>query len=268
VKRDSEKAYYGFGEVNYVTFAATGFGIAGILLGTVFAILTYPIWISILCWSLGAILLIAGLLWHLFMGFAGNPKKVEQVRQSFLGELDAIWDGREKVLDIGTGSGRAAIGIASQFPEAQSVGLDMWSKKWRFFGVSREQAERNAELEGVSDRCTFQQGDALNMPFEDGEFQLVVSSLVFHEIGIPDRIELFREAIRVLEPGSIFMICDTFRPLDGYKVKTVPELLEKIEKLGVQEVKFKTLKETGVDLGGFAHIWGISYISGKKVRNE
>ena len=266
MRRNTEKPYYGFNAVQYITFALIGIGIIVIAIAVFLTLSPYSTWALVLSWVLGAVLLMAGILWHLFMGFASNPKKRDLLQRDFLEHLGRIWDGRGKVLDIGTGSGRAAIQIAKHFPEARVVGMDLWSKGWRFFGVSRTQAEDNARIESVSDRCTFQQGNALDMPFEDGEFQLVVSSFVFHEIGgIPDRTELFKEAIRVVAPGGIFVILDVFNSLDRvYKTESVSELLEKIEKLGAEDVRHRSLKEAGIKLGGMSHFWRIAYISGRK----
>jgi SAM-dependent methyltransferase len=264
-----EKSYYGFKAVRYIAFSLIGIGIIVITIAAFLTSLAYPTWALILCWILGVILLIAGILWHLFMGFAANPRKIQLLQRDFLERLERIWDGTGKVLDIGTGSGRTAIEIAKHFPEAQIVGMDLWSKGWRFFGVSKAQAETNSRIENVSNRCVFQQGNALDMPFKDREFQLVVSSFVFHEIGIYDRTELFREAIRVLAPGCIFMILDVFNSLDKvYKAGNISELLEKIEGLGVEEVEHKSLKEAGIRLGGMAHFWRIAYISGRKPKKE
>jgi len=268
MRKGAEKPYYGFNAVRYITFASVGIGIIILAAAIIFTISAYLTWVLILCWVLGLILFIAGMLWHLFMGFASNPKDIETIKRDFLNYLEGIWDGKGKVLDIGTGSGRIAIEVAKHFPEAQVIGMDIWSKGWRFFGIAKEQAEANAGIENVDNRCVFQQGSALDMPFEDGEFQLVLSSFVFHEIGIPDRTEIFKEAIRVIAQGGTFMILDTFRPLNGYKVKNVPELLDKIEKYGVENVKYRNLKEASVRLGGIAHFWGIAYISGKKAGNQ
>jgi SAM-dependent methyltransferase len=265
MRRNTQKPYYGFNAVRYITYALIGVGLTVIGLAIALTSLKYSVWALILCWGLGAVLFIAGILWHLFMGFASNPKKIDLLQRDFLGHLGKTWDGRGKVLDIGTGSGRAAIEIAKYFPEAHVVGMDLWSKGWRFFGVSRTQAEDNARIESVSNRCVFQQGSALDMPFEDGEFQLVVSSLVFHEIRVRDRTELFKEAIRVVAPGGIFVILDTFNSLDrAYKTGNVSELLEKIEKLGAEDVKHRSLKEAGIKLGGMSHFWKITYIFGRK----
>jgi SAM-dependent methyltransferase len=222
----------------------------------------------VLSWVLGAILLIAGVLWHLFVGSISNPRKLELLQKDFREYLGRNWDGKGKVLDIGTGSGRAAIEIDKHFPEAHVMGTDLWSRGWRFFGMSKPQAETNARIENMSDRCAFQHGNALDMPFEDGEFQLVVCSFVFHEVGIPDRTQLFREAVRVIASGCIFMILDQFNSLDrAYKVGNVSELLAKIEELGVEDVEHRSLKEAGVRLGGASHFRRIAYVSGRKVGN-
>lgn len=160
-----------------------------------------------------------------------------------------------------------AVEITKRFPEAQVVGVDIWPKFWSLWGQTKEGAEKNAMIENVADRCTFQNGNALDLPFKEGEFQLVVSAFTFHEIHVPDRTALLKEVIRVLAPGGSFLICDLFRGsfLKAYKVKNILELLERVQQLGVEGVKHKTLKEASVNLGKLYHIWGIAYLSGRKV---
>lgn len=50
-------------------------------------------------------------------------------------------------------------------------------------------------------------------------------------------------------------------------MKNVPELLRKVKQFGISGVKFVSLKQAGFSLGGLAHIWGIGYLSGRKVSN-
>jgi SAM-dependent methyltransferase len=258
-----EKPYYGYRINKYITAALVGGGIIGIVLAIPFTFFKYSTWFLILCCALGVILLICGVFWHLAFGFVNDPKKIEKLEENFADQLRKLWDGKGKVLDIGTGLGRAAIQIAKRFPQTQVIGVDTWTKMWGYFGMTKAGAERNARIENVNDRCTFQHGNALELPFKDGEFKLVGSAFVFHEIRIPDRTVLFKEVVRVLAPGGIFLICDLFPR--GYKVKNILELLKKVEYLGFADVTFVSLKEAGVNLGRLAHIWQIGYLSGRKV---
>ena len=122
-------------------------------------------------------------------------------------------------------------------------------------------------MANVSGRCTFQYSNALNLPFNDGEFQLVVSSFTFHEVHAPDRTVLFKEIARVLAPGGTFLILDFFAGsfLKAYKVTSVEELLKKVQQMGIEDTKIKPLKETGVDLGKFyRYFWEVDFFSAKK----
>ena len=261
-KENHEKPYYGYRAVKYFIAALIAGGIVSIALAFIFTA-----WLSILCLVLGVVLLSSGVFGHLSMGWVNNPEKIELVKDNFLDRLGNVWTGNGKVLDIGTGLGHVAIEIAKRFPEAQVIGVDTWTKGWKLFGMTKAGAEKNARIEGVSSRCTFQTDSALYLPFKEGEFQLVVSSFAFHEVKVPDRTVILKEAVRVLAPGGVFVICDTFSGslLKTYKVKNVPELLEKVQQMGVENVKYESLKDAGVNLGGLSHIWGIGYLSGRRI---
>jgi len=267
MKKNTEELYYGYRAITYVVIGLIGGGIVGIALGITFTILAYSTWVLILCWVLGVVLLALGVFWQLTMGFTTDSKKIESLTDYLLDRLEAIWDGKGKVLDIGTGSGRVAIEIAKRFPEAQVIGADTWTRMWRVFGQTKEGAEKNATIAKVGDHCTFQYGNALDLPFRDGEFQLVVSNFTFHEIHTPDRMILFKEIARTLSLGGTFLILDFFAGsfLKAYKATSVEEFLRKIQQLGIEDVHHKPLKETGIDLGGFyRHFWEIDFISGRK----
>lgn len=262
MKENMEEPYYGYRINTYITAVLIGGGIVSIALAIIFTIIMYSTWVLILCWVLGVILLISGVFWHLSMGFANNPKKARLLEDSFLNMLRSVWDGKGRVLDIGTGRGRAAVEIARRFPQARVTGVDIWPKFWALWGQTKAGAEKNATIEKVSDRCTFQYGNALDLPFKDEEFQMVVSSFCFHEVHVPDRTVLLKEVVRVLAPGGTFVIGDLFPR--GYTVKNVPDLLRKVQLLGVEDVNYKTTKEAGANLGRLAHIWGVAYLSGRK----
>jgi SAM-dependent methyltransferase len=267
MKKNTEELYYGYRVVAYISILLIGGGTAVIALGIAFTILGYSTWVLILCWILGLVLFVFGMFWQLTLGVTTDSRKVEVLTDVFSEKLATIWDGKGKMVDIGTGRGRLAVEIAKRFPEAQVIGVDTWTKKWSVFGQTKGGAEENARISKVSDRCTFQYGNALDLPFQDGEFQLVVSSFTFHEIHVSDLTVLFKEIARLLAPGGAFLILDGFAGsyLKAYKVTSVEGLIEKIQQLGFEDVKHEPLQEAGVDLGWFPrHFWEMDFLSGIK----
>ena len=97
--------------------------------------------------------------------------------------------------------------------------------------------ERNAAIEDVKERLTFQQANASSLPFSDESFDAVVSNLTFHEVGdAPDKRQLIREALRVLRKGGIFALQDLF--LIKQEFGDVDALLITIRSWGVTNVEF------------------------------
>ena len=262
MKGRAEEPCYGFKASIFITFVLIGIGIVIVSLAIAFTVLSYSTWQLALCWFFGVILLVVGLFWD-SMSSVAYPANIRALEENFLGQLKTLWDGKGKVLDIGAGSGRLAVPIAREFPESNVIGVDIWQTVWSSWGLNKERAEKNAIIEKVDDRCVFQYGSALELPFKDEEFSLVVSAFTFHEINVPDRIVLIQEALRVLAPGGILFICDLFPK--GYRVKNIPELIGKVEKLGFSDVKHESLKKAGVDLGRLSFIWKMSYLSGNKI---
>jgi SAM-dependent methyltransferase len=68
-----------------------------------------------------------------------------------LANLD--WNGEGRALDIGCGNGALTIKLAQKYPKAQIFGVDYWGKTWEY---SKNVCERNAVIEGVSERVAFQ----------------------------------------------------------------------------------------------------------------
>ena len=257
----AEAPSYGFKGSQFITLALAGSGLAVTALAIAFTALSYSTWQIGVCWFFGLMLIAVSLFWD-SMSSVAYPGNVRALEESLLTLLRTHWDGKGKVLDIGTGGGRLAVPIAREFPEAHVTGVDIWPKSWGAWGLSRERAEQNAVLAKVSDRCTFRYGNALELPFGDGEQSLVVSAFTFHGVNVPDRTTVVAEALRVLAPGGTLLICDLFPR--GYKVKDIPGLLEKVGQLGVDDVRHIPLKEAGVFLGRLSFIWGMSYLIGKK----
>lgn len=144
------------------------------------------------------------------------------------------WDGEGKVLEIGCGSGALAIHIAKRYPNARVVGIDRWSGGW---GSSKRLCERNANLEGVAERVSFESADAASLPFDEGTFDLAVSNFVFHEVrGVRDKRRLLNEALRVVKAGGGFVFQDLF--LWRLVYGEIDDLLDTVRSWGIESVEF------------------------------
>jgi ubiquinone/menaquinone biosynthesis C-methylase UbiE len=104
----------------------------------------------------------------------------------------------DRVLDLGTGNGYLAFPIASCYPDASVIGLD----------IIEDTLIRNNERalqQGISN-LKFVTYDGINFPFEDKSFDVVVSRYALHHF--PDIENAFREISRVLNKGGRLLVSD------------------------------------------------------------
>jgi arsenite methyltransferase len=148
--------------------------------------------------------------------------------------LDNIpWRGDETVLDVGCGRGLLLVGAAKRLRTGRAVGVDIWQSKDQS-GNHPEATYQNARIEGVADRVEIKSGDARQLPFEDDTFDVVVSSLVLHNIhDASERKKAIREIARVLKGGGHVAILDVW-----YTNKYEQEL----RKSGMQELSRSGLR--------------------------
>ena len=110
--------------------------------------------------------------------------------------------GDERLLDIGCGRGAVLLMAAQRLPRGRAVGVDVWSTKDQS-GNAEQVTRQNAELEGVADRVELHTADMRELPFDDGSFDVVVSSLAIHNVpGAGERARALCEAARVLKKGG------------------------------------------------------------------
>lgn len=115
----------------------------------------------------------------------------------------------ERVLDVATGSGNAALAAARRGCDV--VGVD-------YVPALLEHARLRAAAEVVD--ATFRDGDAEALPFEDGSFDVVTS--VFGAMFAPDQERTAAELARVTRPGGrIGLVAHTPEGFIGQLFKTV-----------------------------------------------
>lgn len=108
--------------------------------------------------------------------------------------LDALnIDKNKKVVDIACGKGTTAIYIAEKY------GCDVTA-----IDISEELIEEARYLsskKGVSKQIKFIVGDAMNLPFEDNEFDVAVSQAML--VLVDDKIQTIKETNRVIKRGGL-----------------------------------------------------------------
>jgi arsenite methyltransferase len=148
--------------------------------------------------------------------------------------LDALaLRGDERVLDVGCGRGLVLIEAAKRLPQGRAVGVDLWQQRDQS-GNARRVTLENADREGVADRVKVHDGDARRLPFDDGCFDVVVSSLVVHNI--PDtggREDAMREMARMPRPDGRVAVLD-FRHTGAYAEALRTAGLEAIRRTGMR----------------------------------
>lgn len=99
-----------------------------------------------------------------------------------------------RVLDVGCGTGVLLQKIAHKYPQATLVGMDPVPE---MLGVARERVPASTQL---------REGWAEELPFEDNDFDVVVSCNMFHYVRQP--VSALMEMHRVLRPGGELLITD------------------------------------------------------------
>lgn len=121
-------------------------------------------------------------------------------------QLDLLDARPQRILDLGAGTGLGSAELAHRYPAAEVVALDLAPPMLRA-------ARRHAGLLGRRFRRVA--GDALQLPFADGAFDLLHSNLCIQWIADP--APLFTELLRVLRPGGLVLLSslgpDTLREL-------------------------------------------------------
>jgi len=156
---------------------------------------------------------------------------------------------RGHVLDIGTGPGLLPIQICLASPRATVVGVDVEP-------LLLDDARKHAEKMGVGHRATFLQADAMKLPFLDGTFDMVASTMSFQMW--PDQERGLREMYRVLKPGGVAYILvdrEYVYPgkhgfLDRFYRRSVKSMRNRLERAGFASVR-AGYQSTCVEVCGF-----------------
>lgn len=108
-----------------------------------------------------------------------------------------------RLIDVATGTGDLAIEAALSNPAIEVTGID-------FVREMMELGRAKITKRKLSGRIRLLQGDALHLPFGEGEFD--VAAMAFGIRNIPDRRVALQEMARVVVPGGQVMVLEMTYP--------------------------------------------------------
>lgn len=119
---------------------------------------------------------------------------------------------RLRVLDVGTGTAQIPIEFCQRPVNVDIVAIDLAVEMLLL-------AEQNIRDAGLHGSILLEHVDAKELPFDDGDFDWVISNSIVHHI--PEPLDCLREMQRILKPGGLLFVRDLLRP----------DLSEKVESL-------------------------------------
>ena len=102
-----------------------------------------------------------------------------------------------RLLEVPVGTGVLTMPVYRELPGADIICLD-------YSEAMMASAQAKAQAAGLQN-VRFMQGDVGALPFEDEQFDIVLSLNGFH--AFPDKEAAYRETFRVLKPGGVFCGC-------------------------------------------------------------
>lgn len=118
----------------------------------------------------------------------------------------------DRVLDVGSGLGGPSRLLAAEYG-CKVTGLDLTADYCRV-------AQMLAEKLGLGGLVDYRQGDALALPFDDGQFDVVWSQHA--AMNIADKARLYSEMARVVKSGGTVAIYDVLAGSGGPVIFPVP----------------------------------------------
>ena len=139
-----------------------------------------------------------------------NVKNIKRVGERFAKLLQSNGFSKGRILDVGCGFAAVPIELARVFPDAEISGIDLGEP---LLDIGRELIEK----EGFSKNITLCVGDAENIEFDDGSFDLVTNIFMLHVV--EDPIKMINETERVAKPDGKIMITDLNRNFLAFFLK-------------------------------------------------
>jgi ubiquinone/menaquinone biosynthesis C-methylase UbiE len=105
----------------------------------------------------------------------------------------------QEALDLACGTGTLTVWAGQRVPGLRLAGLD---------GDPEMLARARAKADAAGLNIAFDEGFSTSLPFPDGRFDRVLSSLFFHHLDRDSKRRTFAQVFRVLKPGGELHVAD------------------------------------------------------------
>ncbi|KJH69986.1 class I SAM-dependent methyltransferase [Aliterella atlantica] len=154
--------------------------------------------------------------------------------------------GQVRILDVACGTGRTLKLLRNAFPQASLFGTDLSPAYLR--KANQELSQIPGELPQLL------QANAEELPYLDNYFHAITCVFLFHELPAAARQNVIDQCFRVVQPGGVFVICDSIQMSDSpemlpvmdsfhetfhepyYKHYITDDLGQRLEKAGFEDI--------------------------------
>jgi ubiquinone/menaquinone biosynthesis C-methylase UbiE len=144
-----------------------------------------------------------------------NTMDHSAVNRVFVDDLLRLVSTGTRVLDVGTGTALIPLELCSRGKQWHVVAVDLAK-------AMLEVAAQNVAAAGLEQAIELKLVDAKRLPFEDGEFPVVMSNSIIHHI--PDPTDCLEQMVRVVSPdGGLLFVRDLLRPADERQLRHLVE---------------------------------------------
>jgi SAM-dependent methyltransferase len=102
----------------------------------------------------------------------------------------------KRILDMGCGAGMSTLPFAAAYPEAEIFAIDLAAPMLRY---------AHGRAESLGKTIHFIQANAAETSFEDGSFDLIVSTIILHEMPQKVSRQVIAECHRLLKPSGVMV---------------------------------------------------------------
>lgn len=157
--------------------------------------------------------------------------------------------GQVRILDVACGTGRTLKLLRNAFPQASLFGTDLSPAYLR--KANQELSQIPGELPQLL------QANSEELPYLDNYFHAITCVFLFHELPAVARQNVIDQCFRVVQPGGVFVICDSIQMSDSpdmqyvmdsfhetfhepyYKHYITDDLVTRLEKAGFENISLQ-----------------------------